>query len=447
MVNPVPGFSITTPYRKVGSWWRACGWHTGVDLAAPSGTAIVAPIPGTIRHRNYGAAFGPYQFVISPDPGSTGDPLMDNGEVFFAHNLDRLPDGTQVRAGQRISRVGSLGNSSGPHLHMELHAAKGQWNCGTMRNPQRAIDWQPAGSAPPSDQWKYPSGTKVYAKYLKWKGHEQNSDGKSTSIGAWQDMLNHHSLSGGVTLPVTEAWHSMTAAETQKCQTQHVPPADTPLEQVFVGPKQFDHVKSDVGAPYVWIADTSTEPPPPPGWDGSWHNSQSLMKLRREVDAMWPNRDKSSDGTIGDAAHSKSKSEHNPVGHPYGPEYGTKGAVHAIDITAKDIDADLVVSQLIGDRRAWYVIYNGKIYSKTYGWVERDYTGSNPHSTHLHLSLAADDQNSAVFNELDESAWGVLSVPPDPEPEPPAPAPEGYMTRAEFEAWRQGVAEALMREL
>ena len=253
MVWPVKGYGINKAYGIKGQYWKACGWHTGADIAAPKGTPILAPISGTIRHRNYGSSFGPYQFVISP---SAGQPFA-NEEVFFAHCLDRLPDGTEVKYGQRISRVGAFGTTTGPHLHIERHLVKGQWNCGVMLNPQPILDWQPTSAPPPSSGWKYPSGTKVYEKYLKWKGHEQNSDKKSVSIGAWQDMLNRHKLVGGANLPITEAWHEMTASETQKCQAQHIPPADSPLSAVFVGPKQFEHVKADVKAPYVWVADTT----------------------------------------------------------------------------------------------------------------------------------------------------------------------------------------------
>jgi hypothetical protein len=121
-----------------------------------------------------------------------------------------------------------------------------------------------------------------------------------------------------------------------------------------------------------------------------WHASPSLLSLRAEVDARWPNRDKSSDGTIGDYAHSTSMSEHNPVGHRFGPQHGTVGAVHAIDITAKGIDVRQVLDAVIGDKRVWYVIHAGSIWSKTYNWAQRDYNGSNPHDTHIHVSLAAE---------------------------------------------------------
>lgn len=142
-MHPVPGYKVSTAYGARSRYWSCQkdsagrGIHTGVDIAAPKGTPIVAPIAGTIRHRKYGSAFGKFAFSISP---SKGQPFAD-GEVFFAHTLDRLKDGTKVKAGDRIARVGDLGNVTGPHLHMEfLPRSKGRWACGLHANPKPIID-------------------------------------------------------------------------------------------------------------------------------------------------------------------------------------------------------------------------------------------------------------------------------------------------------------------
>ena len=113
-------------------------------------------------------------------------------------------------------------------------------------------------------------------------------------------------------------------------------------------------------------------------------------------------------------AHSKSKNEHNPVGHEFGPTNGTPGAVHAADITSKDIDSMKVVKEwLIGDPRVWYVIHKGKIWSRTYNWAERDYNGSNPHDTHIHVSLREEAQDIAVAAETNVSQWEKVIEPPE----------------------------------
>lgn len=154
MAAPIPGVGVSTPYGKRGPYWSCNensdgGVHTGVDYACPSGTDVLAPIPGQIRHRNYGSAFGSHQFAISPDPG---EPFGD-GEVFFAHMTSRPGDGVQVEVGDYLGNVGAEGNVSGPHLHMEYHAdTKGQWSCSTHDDPQPVLDYAgtPAGPGNPN---------------------------------------------------------------------------------------------------------------------------------------------------------------------------------------------------------------------------------------------------------------------------------------------------------
>jgi peptidoglycan hydrolase-like protein with peptidoglycan-binding domain len=135
-----------------------------------------------------------------------------------------------------------------------------------------------------------------------------------------------------------------------------------------------------------------------------WHVAPSLALLRSEVNARWPGRDRSSDGAIGDTRHQGSTNSHNPVGGRGGPAFGTRGAVHAIDITARGIDVDAVLSAVIGDPRVWYVIHDGSIWSRTFGWARQAHRG-DPHTTHIHINLREDSQGAAVAAEMDTSAW------------------------------------------
>jgi hypothetical protein len=152
MASPIPGVNVSTPYGKRGPYWScndngSGGVHTGVDFAASSGTDVVAPIPGQIRHRNYGSSFGQHQFAISPDPGQA----FADGEVFFAHMTSRPADGVYVDVGDYLGNVGAEGNVSGPHLHLEFHAdTKNQWSCSTHDDPAPILaytaDQAPAGA-------------------------------------------------------------------------------------------------------------------------------------------------------------------------------------------------------------------------------------------------------------------------------------------------------------
>lgn len=111
----------------------------------------------------------------------------------------------------------------------------------------------------------------------------------------------------------------------------------------------------------------------------AWRLAPSLKNLFAEIDAVWPNRDRRTDGSIGDAAHQATTSDHNP---------DSRGIVHAIDIDRDGIDPYYVVGQCIDDTRPTsYVVYNRQIWSRTRLWVPRPYTGSNPHTDHIHVSI------------------------------------------------------------
>lgn len=104
----------------------------------------------------------------------------------------------------------------------------------------------------------------------------------------------------------------------------------------------------------------------------------SLVELRREIDARWPKRDRASDGWLGDAAHAARQSDHNP---------DARGMVHALDVDKDGIDVPAVLVALIGDARVWYVIHDRTIWSRTYDWKARPYTGTNAHTEHIHVSI------------------------------------------------------------
>lgn len=128
----------------------------------------------------------------------------------------------------------------------------------------------------------------------------------------------------------------------------------------------------------------------------AWELAPALKALISDVNQEWPNRSKALDGTIGDAAHAARKSEHNPNREP-GDDV-PDGYVTAADITAEGINTGRLIDVLIRDPRVWYVIHKGRIYSRTYGFADRAYTGSNPHTGHIHVSLvqtrkACDDQS------------------------------------------------------
>jgi hypothetical protein len=126
--------------------------------------------------------------------------------------------------------------------------------------------------------------------------------------------------------------------------------------------------------------------------------SKAAEQLRKEVNLKYPKRDKRSDGWLGDKAHSKRKSDHNP---------DANGWVRAIDIDAdlnKSNKASWELAETIkakavnGDKRISYIIHQGRIASSRLNWKWRVYLGSNPHVSHLHVSFTkAGDLNGKAF--------------------------------------------------
>lgn len=104
----------------------------------------------------------------------------------------------------------------------------------------------------------------------------------------------------------------------------------------------------------------------------------SLAALRAEVDGLWPARSKASDGWLGDAAHAKRQSDHNP---------DAEGWVHALDVTAAGIDTRALIGGILGDPRLHYVIFDRRIWSYRSLWLPLVYAGPNPHEAHVHVSV------------------------------------------------------------
>jgi murein DD-endopeptidase MepM/ murein hydrolase activator NlpD len=120
---PIKDAKITTPYGKKGKMWSR-GYHTGIDVACPVGTDIIAVADGTIEKANWGASYGT-QLVQR----------VEGGWVIYAHLSKTLVKaGDKVVKGQHIAESGNTGNSSGPHLHFEQRSNI-KWSAGKDIDP------------------------------------------------------------------------------------------------------------------------------------------------------------------------------------------------------------------------------------------------------------------------------------------------------------------------
>ena len=141
--------------------------------------------------------------------------------------------------------------------------------------------------------------------------------------------------------------------------------------------------------------------------------------MRAQFNAHSPGRSKASDGWIGDAAHAASTSDHNPWVKHQGV-----GIVTALDIThdpKNKVDTWAIAEFMRQQRdpRVKYVISNRRIFSATVSpWAWRTYTGSNPHSSHMHVSV-----NSTANHFDDTRDWKLFAAHHMPNPDSPTNRP------------------------
>ena len=100
------------------------GDHTGLDIGAPTGTPIKAAASGTVTFAGVKKSYG-YMVVISHGDGI---------ETYYGHcSKLYVTAGEKVSQGEVIAAVGSTGNSTGPHLHLEVRVN------GVAYNPQNYV--------------------------------------------------------------------------------------------------------------------------------------------------------------------------------------------------------------------------------------------------------------------------------------------------------------------
>ena len=118
-INPTSG-SISS---RFGS--RTSGTHTGLDICGPTGTPIRAAASGTVSYVNYSNVSYGNCIKISHGNGV---------ETLYAHLSNiYVVEGQGVSAGELIGTMGSTGNSTGPHLHLEIRSN------GSALNPEYYI--------------------------------------------------------------------------------------------------------------------------------------------------------------------------------------------------------------------------------------------------------------------------------------------------------------------
>ncbi|MFC4335220.1 peptidoglycan-binding domain-containing protein [Salininema proteolyticum] len=157
----------------------------------------------------------------------------------------------------------------------------------------------------------------------------------------------------------------------------------------------------------------------------SWRLARSLERLRDEINALAPGRSTRSDGTIGDDAHKGTRSDHNP---------NDSGVVCALDIThdpAAGVDIDALTDHLVHPKYRHpclkYAIANKLIASASTGWKWVRYNGSNPHTSHMHISVGRGPDGSSRPPYDNTRTWHIADLKDDGGTKPskrPAPGPK-----------------------
>ncbi|WP_275562876.1 M23 family metallopeptidase [Streptomyces sp. 5-6(2022)] len=109
---PVAQHGLSAMFGQAGINWMSV--HTGIDFPVSYGTPVMAATDGTVRTQ-WNDAYGNMVILTSPD----------GTETWYCHlSSAKIRSGT-VKAGETIAYSGNSGNSTGPHLHFEVHPGGG----------------------------------------------------------------------------------------------------------------------------------------------------------------------------------------------------------------------------------------------------------------------------------------------------------------------------------
>ena len=112
--TPVSGYHLTGRFGDVSGYWATV--HTGLDFAAAYGTPIRSIEAGVVVSAAYDGSYGNKTVVR----------LADGTEVWYCHQSElAVAVGDRVAAGEVVGYIGTTGNTTGPHLHLEWHPSGG----------------------------------------------------------------------------------------------------------------------------------------------------------------------------------------------------------------------------------------------------------------------------------------------------------------------------------
>lgn len=121
-VLPLASYRVSAGFGLTGPLWEA--EHGGQDFSAPAGETIVAVAAGEVTEIAFSGPYGLRTIVTLPD----------GTEIWYCHQTDvTVFTGQLVDVADPVGTVGSSGNSTGPHLHLEVRPDGG--------SPIDPMDW------------------------------------------------------------------------------------------------------------------------------------------------------------------------------------------------------------------------------------------------------------------------------------------------------------------
>ncbi|HSU01928.1 MAG TPA: M23 family metallopeptidase [Nocardioides sp.] len=129
-VLPLASYRISAGFGLTGPLWEA--EHGGQDFGASTGETLVAVAAGQVTEIAYAGPYGLRTILTLPD----------GTEVWYCHQTDvTVSTGQLVDVADPVGTVGSTGNSTGPHLHLEVRPGGG--------SPVDPMDWLRASGLTP----------------------------------------------------------------------------------------------------------------------------------------------------------------------------------------------------------------------------------------------------------------------------------------------------------
>lgn len=101
-------YSVTSKFGEK----RGNSYHSGLDIAAPTGTPVIASFDGKVKSYNDTKYGGGLTVLLQGESYQLGFCHLSNNTV--------VKNGSTVKAGQVIGYTGNTGHSTGPHLHISL---------------------------------------------------------------------------------------------------------------------------------------------------------------------------------------------------------------------------------------------------------------------------------------------------------------------------------------